>query len=177
MSVGVITSSIMLFMGGLFDGDGHGGDGNGGGHDDGGGHGHGEVHVNFFSPLYLSILMISVGATGIISLHGFHMEQRLSLVFAFATSVIIAYLVSYGYISFFAKAQGTSIIKTNELVGLQAEVISPILPGTPGQIAYVIQSGRQTRIAKVEVKEEIPRGAIVEITKIIGDIAIVKLAK
>lgn len=172
----------MLFMG-SFHGDGGNGHagllGHDGGHSggDGNGHGHGEVHVSFFSPLYITSLMISMGATGIISLHGFHMEQRVSLAFAFVSSAILSYALSYGYISFFIKAQGTSTILDTSLVGLQAEVLSPISIENPGQVAFITPSGRQTRIAKTETKEEISRGTIVEIIKMVGDIAIVKQIK
>ena len=172
MGVGVFSSTFMLFMGGLL-GDGNG-DGQHGGAD---GAGHGEVHVSFFSPLYLTSVMISMGALGIISLHGFHMEQRLSLAFSFVLSAILAYVISYFYISFFVKSQSSSLVINSSLIGLHAEVISVTGPTAPGQIAYVTSSGRQTRIAKTEESAEIPKGTTVEIVKIVGDTAIIKTVK
>lgn len=174
MGVGVAGSTMSLFIGGLFDGDGgNGHDGGGDGHDGGG---HGTVHVNFFSPLFMSTFMAAMGAFGIITLHLFHLKQQTSLLTSFATSLAFAYGVSYYILSFFVKAQASGAVNPQTLVGLHAEVLSPVSIDTPGQIAYVTQSGRQTRIAKGETTDEIPRGSIVEIINIVGDIAIIRKA-
>lgn len=177
MVAGLFSASLMMFFGGL--GSNHGGDGGDGGNGDGdGGHGngHGPVHVSFFSPLFLSAFMTSVGGIGIITLHGFNAAPRVSIALSLGLALVLAYGISYGIITFFVKAQVSGLAVAGEIVGLQAEVLVPVSESETGQIAYATRSGRQTRMARTE-SGAFPRGTIVQIAKIVGDIAIVKKAE
>lgn len=183
MAAGMISSTLMFFLGGLSgDGSDGGGDHAASGGDGSNGHGngnggHGQVHVSFFSPLFLSSFMLSIGAIGIITLHGLRMSPRVSITSSFLLALMFAYGVSYAIISFFIKSQASGVIDSNKLVGTHAEVLTTVSSNSPGQIAYMTQSGRQTRLAKTEDQDEISHGNNVEIVKMLGDIAIVKLIK
>lgn len=168
-----------------------GGHGDGGGHDgggeahadygvDGGGHGTastgagaGEFHFPLFSPLALSTLFGSVGALGLIALHGLKLSGPLSLAVAFPAAMVATYLVTYVGWKLASSSKGSSSIRLVDLEGALAEVITPIPAQGIGEVAAMVSGQRYTAPAREEQGREVARGAQVKVKAMVGTTLVV----
>jgi hypothetical protein len=149
------------------------------GHDvglDGGGSvDHPSVKVPSLSPITIASFVTAFGAFGLISMGLFDATARTSLVWAAIGGLIVAIIAHFAFGYFLIAPQGSSEVHLDALAGCDAEVITPINPGTVGEIAFVAQGGRVTYTAKSADNTLIARGTTVVIEKVVGGVAIVKI--
>ena len=147
-----------------------------GGHDGGLGHqhvpiGHGDSpSFSPLSPTTIASYITAFGGIGLIldRIPATH-HPALSIPLAAVGGFGIAALVFWIFNTAFHKLQGSSEGKTNELVGTQASVITPIPSGAVGEIAYVQNGTRYTAPARSEGQAPILAGATVRIARLVGN--------
>ena len=174
MALGCAYVLVAMFLG---HGD-WGGHGTEGGAEGGNGHadGHGALgkvshttfHFPFFSPLALATLCGSIGAYGLIALHGLGTTETASLLVAIPAAVATAYAVTYAGYRLIASSSGSSEIKLSDFPGAEAEVITPIPVGGLGEIAALVNGQRYTGPAREAEGHEVPRGTRVTIKAMVG---------
>ena len=155
-----------------------------GGHDIGLGHDihvdtgtgvdHSAVKVPTLSPITIASFVTAFGAFGLISTGLFNASTRGSLIWAMIGGLVVAVIAHFAFGYFLIGPQGSSEVRLEDLIGIEAEVITPIPADSVGEIAFVAQGGRVTYTAKSTDKSPIPRGQIVFIEKVIGGIATVR---
>jgi len=188
LGVGIIYAIIILIGGGLHGLHIPGFDIHVDGHDFGLGHNieishpdlsggvdHPEVKVPSLSPITVASFVTAFGAFGLIGLGLFNASTRGSLVWAAIGGLIVAIIAHFAFGYFLIAPQGSSEVRLNELIGLEAEVITPIPADSVGEIAFVAQGGRITYTAQSADGTPITRGATVTIEKLIGGVAFVRL--
>ena len=99
----------------------------------GGGHGGpaldgGEVRIPSLSPITLSSFVTAFGAFGIISGQLLGASAPFSLAWAGGGGIVVAVLAHFAFGYFLIAPQGSSEIHQSDVVGAQAEVITPIRP-------------------------------------------------
>lgn len=120
--------------------------------------------VTPFSPLFLSVLLASFGALGLLFIRGFSLPASMSAFIAMIVGLVIAWGVSKAFITVFVSSQTNSLAESFRAVGTEAEVITPIPEGGTGEIAYVLTGKRLTAPASSEDGTAIARGRKVVIT-------------
>jgi len=181
MMFGVLYSSVILILGGHGDGGGGGhhgllqdligGGSDGGGGDAGAGH---AVHINFFSPLSITTFLTAFGSFGLITLNAMSLRPLVAIFGSCGAALLLNLIVTTVLYKIFYASQISSIPQVSELIGLEAEVITPIGAGSVGEIAYNTKQGRQTSLARSITKEPISRGDSVKIEKFVGTAAYVR---
>lgn len=136
---------------------------------------HPSVKVPSLSPVTVASFITAFGAFGLIGLGLFDASPRSSLVWAAVGGFIIAVIAHFAFGYFLIAPQGSSEVRLSDILGSQAEVVTPIPADSVGEIAFVAQGGRLTYTAKSATDTPIPRGSIVVIEKVIGGIAIVRV--
>lgn len=178
MMFGVLYSTVILVLGGHGDGGGGhgflhdliGGGGDGGSGGDFSGH---AVHISFFSPLSVTTFMTAFGSFGLITLNAINLRPLMAIFSSCGAALLLNMIVTTVLYKIFFASQASSIPQINEIVGLEAEVITPIGASTVGEIAYNTKQGRQTSLARSVTKEPISRGDSVKIEKFVGTAAYV----
>ena len=175
VAVGVFYALIVLIAGGLSDLDipvigdllpDFGGDGPS--------FDHGEVGVTGISSAAIATFITAFGAFGIVSTQLFNVSGPVSIIWAIIGGILcggIAQLV-FGYI--LVKPQGSTEVTAKDIIGVAAEVITPIPADSVGEIAFVAQGGRITSSARSATGQAIPRGTIVIIESMVGNVALVR---
>jgi len=120
------------------------------------------------SPVTIATFITSFGGTGLLTTEVLKFPLILSLPSATLSGFIIAGVVLYGFNKVFKATQSSSEARVSTLVGIEAEVITPIPFNGIGEIAYVSRGTRFTGSARSMTKQNIPKNANVVITKIIG---------
>jgi len=155
-----------------------------GGHDLGGGHAGLDigaelgdsshaVKIPSLSPVTIASFITAFGAFGLIGLGLFNTSAKISLVWAAGGGLVVAIIAHFAFGYFLIAPQGSSEVQLKDVIGLTAEVITPIPADSVGEIAFVAQGGRITYTAKSEDGTAIGRGETVVIRKIVGGIAVV----
>lgn len=125
-------------------------------------------HFPLFSPLALATLCGSIGAYGLIALHGMGTSDTASLAVAIPAAVATAYAVTYVAFRLMAGSRGSSQIRLQDFPGADAEVITPIPAGGVGEIAALVGGQRYTGPAREAEGREVPRGARVKVQAMVG---------
>ena len=133
-----------------------------------------EFHFPFFSPLALATLFACIGGYGLIALYGFRVEDATSILAAIPAAVVTAYLVTYAGWRIVGSSRGSSQIRLQDLVGVHAEVITPIPAGGLGEVAALVGGQRYTGAAREAHGREVPRGAQVKVLKMVGSTLLVE---
>ena len=151
------------------------------------GHGHGSAsasgtapatfHFPFFSPLALATLFAAVGAYGLIALHGFGAGEGMSMAVAVPAAFATAYAVTYVGWRVVSGARGTSMIRLEQLVGVTAEVTTPIPVGGLGEVVAVVQGQRFAEAAREAEGRELARGSRVTVKAVVGGTLVVVVVK
>ncbi|MCC7354068.1 MAG: NfeD family protein [Anaerolineae bacterium] len=134
----------------------------------------GEVGVTGISSAAIATFITAFGAFGIVSTQLFDVSGPVSIVWAIIGGILcggVAQLV-FGYI--LVKPQGSTDVTAKEIIGLTAEVITPIPADSVGEIAFVVQGGRTTSSARSAIGQAIARGTIVIVESMVGNIALVR---
>ncbi|RME45491.1 MAG: hypothetical protein D6791_10625 [Chloroflexi bacterium] len=173
LMVGIVYAIVILIAGELHDfgfGDGH--------VDLSGGHDvafdHGDVSVPSLSPVTIASFVTAFGAFGLISTGLFNASAQASLLWAAAGAVVIAVIAHFAFGYFLIAPQSSSEVKVEHVVGMTGEVITPIAPGKVGEVAFVARGSRITASARAAGEQSIPRGTMVTIERMVGNVAIVK---
>jgi membrane-bound ClpP family serine protease len=159
---GYILASVMLGHGADTVEPGHGGD-----------VAHAEFHFPLFSPLALATLFASMGAWGLIGRYGLGLNDGRSLALAIPAALITAYLVTMVAFKVIQGSKGTSTIKNADLIGAQAEVITPIPAGGIGEVAAMVSGQRFTSPAREANGGAVARGAFVTVRQAVGSTLVV----
>ncbi|HHV99746.1 MAG TPA: hypothetical protein GXX36_09275 [Clostridiaceae bacterium] len=126
-----------------------------------------------FSPIVIASAITTFGAVGLIGKLGFRMSDVTSAVVSLGFAGSIGMAIFFGIVKFMYSSQSNSIYSQDEIVGFDAEVITPIPPNGLGEIAYVINGTRYNLSAKSADGEKIGRGETVKIRSVSGNLAIV----
>ena len=133
-----------------------------------------EFHFPFFSPLALATLFACIGGYGLIALYGFRAEDAISILVAIPAAVVTAYLVTYAGWRIVKSSRGSSQIRLKDLVGVYAEVITPIPKEGLGEVAALVSGQRYTAPAREAHGREVPRGAQVRVLRMVGSTLLVE---
>jgi len=133
-----------------------------------------DVSVSPLSPITIASFITAFGGIGVIASQFFKIDARWSLLWATGGAVVLSGLMFLFYSQVLIRSQGSSEVKASEIVGLPAEVSVPIGKGVTGQVAYATKAGRMLSMAKAVDGEEIARGQLVKIVRVVGPIALVK---
>lgn len=171
---GVVYAVIILIAGELH----HFGFGDGGHVDLSGGHDisfdHGEVSVPSLSPVTIASFVTAFGAFGLIATGLFDASARASLLWAGAGALVVAAIAHFAFGYFLIAPQSSSEVRAEQVVGTTGEVTTPIAPGRVGEVAFVARGARITTSARAAGDQAIPRGTLVIIERVVGNVAIVR---
>ncbi len=142
--------------------------------DVGAGAGHPETQVPSLSPITVASFVTAFGAFGLIALGLFETTARWSLAWAAGGGLVVAVIAHFAFGYFLIAPQGSSEVKLKDIVGVVAEVITPIPADSVGEVAFVAQGGRMTYTAKSATGTLIARGTTVVIEKVVGGVAVVR---
>ena len=133
-----------------------------------------DVTVSPLSPITIATFITVFGGMGALSMQLFDLDPRWSLLIAIASGLVGSGLMYLAYTRVLLAAQGSSIVRRSELLGLQAEVTVPIGETTPGQVTYVTKTGRMSSMARSVDGRALPRGQFVEIVQSAGPQVLVR---
>jgi membrane-bound ClpP family serine protease len=132
-------------------------------------HGMGEIQLSPVSPMIISGFVTIFGAAGVIVTN---MEPTMHLTFNVLIAIGVA-LVGAAFLWVVLRAiiravSGSSEAKVQDLIGYEAEVITPIRGAGVGEIAFVYNGSRYNSPARDIHNTDIERNSIVKIVKIVG---------
>jgi membrane protein implicated in regulation of membrane protease activity len=133
-----------------------------------------EFHFPFFSPLALATLFACIGGYGLIAIYGFGAKDAVSILAAIPAAVVTAYLITYAGWRIVRSSRGSSQIRLQDLVGVYAEVITPIPKEGLGEVAALVSGQRYTAPAREAQGREVPRGAQVKVLRMVGSTLLVE---
>lgn len=168
--VGVIYTVITFLIGGIFDIAHIGGDitAHIGGHIDGNSGG-GQGIISPLKPITIMSFITVFGGIGIIGTH-----YKLNAVIIFIVAFALAALISFSLYRFIivplTKAQNTSAVSQEELIGMRAIVISPIIDNGFGTISYIVNGSKYNAPAQHVSKKSVKQGEEVMIYAITNNI-------
>jgi hypothetical protein len=190
LGVGVIYAVIILITGGLHEVDVPGLDIDIGDVDIGGHHlpevpvhldfdhapsfDHGDVDVPSLSPITIASFVTAFGSFGLLAVYLFNVSDRFSLLWAGGGGLVVAIIAHFAFGYFLIAPQGSSEITARDVMGLTAEVITPIPADGVGQIAFVAQGRRITASARSAGGVPVPKGELVSIQSFTGSAAVVR---
>lgn len=169
---GLIWAAISLIMAGGFSGDSaadihadHGID-----------HGDvsGEITFSPMSPTVIAVFITAFGAGGIVAIEGLQWSVIASVGVALGSGLLIAGVVYEVLSIVYKRTQGSSEASVDALIGITAEVITPISENGTGEIAYVIRGSRYTGSARSVDGSEIGRNKPVKVVRVTGSTMYVK---
>lgn len=131
-------------------------------------------HFPFFSPLAIATLLASIGAYGLIGLHGLKLREPVSLLLAVPAALATAYGISYVSWRLVRGSQGSSVITVSELAGAPAEVTTSIPAGGLGEVAAMVSGQRYSAPAREVNGKEVPRGTSVTVVNMVGSTLVVR---
>lgn len=127
-----------------------------------------------FNPLVIASAITAFGAVGLAAMKGFGMSGLMSTIVALAFAGAIGAGIFFGIVKFMYGSQSNSMFSTDDLIGTDAEIFTPIPQKGLGEIAYVTNGIRYTMSARSLEGGDIHRGSAVVIREIAGNVAIVQ---
>jgi membrane protein implicated in regulation of membrane protease activity len=131
------------------------------------------LHMTPLNPVVLAIFLVSFGGTGLATMHLFSWRYG-SLAVAAPSGFVLAGITFLVFQKLFSIAQASSAPIQMEMVGKEAEIITPISTGGLGEIAYVRRGTRFTAPARSEDGGAVPSHTLVTVTRIVGGTYVVK---
>jgi hypothetical protein len=190
LGIGVIYAVIILIAGGLHEIDVPGLDIDVGDIDIGGHHlpeipvhldldhapsfDHGDVGVPSLSPITIASFITAFGSFGLLAVYLFNVSDKFSLLWAGGGGLVVAIIAHFAFGYFLIAPQGSSEVTARDVIGLTAEVITPIPAEGVGQIAFVAQGRRVTSSARSTSGMSVPKGTFVSIQSFTGSVAVVQ---
>lgn len=133
--------------------------------------------ISIFSPTVIAAFITAFGGFGIIFTE---IPATSKAVVSAPLAILTALMVATGLYKFlnmvFRNTQGSSESHVAELVGTEANVITPIPKDGVGEIAYVVGGTRYTAPARVDNGTSIPNGRSVVIRRVVGTQFYVEMA-
>lgn len=126
-----------------------------------------------FSPVVIASAITAFGAMGLIGKIGFKMSDFVSALVSLGIAGAVGAAIFFGIVKVMYNSQSNSTYSQNDVIGFDAEVITPIPSSGLGEIVYVINGVRYNLAAKSADSEGIGRGEIVKIRNILSNVAIV----
>lgn len=118
------------------------------------------------SPLVIAGAIITFGAAGLIGKVGFGLSDIVSTAISVGFAGAIGTAIFFGIVRLLHNSQSNSAFSKNDLVGMEADVITPVPESGLGEIACVINGTRYTFSARSAYAEPIPKGERVKIKAI-----------
>jgi len=122
------------------------------------------MRFSFLSPSVIAVFLGVAGAVG--TFMGGNLNAILLLTISLGAGFVASMLLSKLVIKPLHRAQNTSTVYQQDLIGMRAIVDSPIAQGDYGRIVYTVNGSRVTSPAKCRDGEKIGTGIAVEITHI-----------
>ncbi len=126
------------------------------------------------SPITVASFVLAFGAFGLIGEYYSNESVGWSILAATAGGIIVAVIAHFAFGFFLIAPQGSSEVTMKDILGADAEVITPIPADSIGQIALVAQGGRITYPAKSATGQAIGRNTTVTVERVVGTIAFVR---
>ena len=190
LGVGIIYALIILITGGLHEIDVPGLDIDIGDVDIGGHHlpdvpvhidfdhapsfDHGDVDVPSLSPITIASFVTAFGSFGLLAVYLFNVSDRFSLLWAGGGGLVVALIAHFAFGYFLIAPQGSSEVTARDILGLTAEIITPIPADGVGEVAFVAQGRRVTFSARSIGGAPVPKGTLVSIESFTGSVAMVR---
>lgn len=128
----------------------------------------GEITFSPVSPVVIATFVTAFGAGGIVGTEGLKWNAFPATSLAVGSGLVIAGLV-YGVLNaVYKRTQGSSEARSDDLIGMTAEVITPISAEGNGEVAYVVRGARFTGAARSVDKKMIDKNSLVEIVRVVG---------
>jgi hypothetical protein len=134
---------------------------------------HGDVDVPSLSPITIASFVTAFGSFGLIAVYLFNVPDRVSLLWASGGGLVVALIAHFAFGYFLIAPQGSSEVTARDIIGLTAEVITPIPADGVGQVAFVAQGRRVTFSARSAGGVPVPKGTFVSIQSFTGSVAVV----
>jgi len=128
---------------------------------------------NPFSPLSIAGFLAAFGGFGLLAL-GYELPWLLSLPVAAGGGIIMSFVLWLLIGKLMFSMQGTSEARVIDMVGLEAEVITPVEDDMSGEIAYILEGTRYTAPARLLEGERVEKRQKVRICKMKGNMVYVK---
>jgi len=125
------------------------------------------VHMSPFNPVVVSIFLVSFGGTGLAAMQILNWNLA-SLAVAAPSGFVMGAITFAIFEKIFRITQGSSEPGQQEIVGKEAEVITPIPADGLGEIAYTRRGSRFTAAARCESGVAVPKQTVVTVTRIVG---------
>ena len=135
---------------------------------------HGDVGVPSLSPITIASFVTAFGSFGLLAVYLFDVSDRFSLLWAGGGGLVVAIIAHFAFGYFLIAPQGSSEITARDVIGLTAEVITPIPVAGVGEIAFVAQGRRITSSARSAGGVPVPKGELVSIQSFTGSAAVVR---
>jgi membrane protein implicated in regulation of membrane protease activity len=132
-----------------------------------------DVSVSPLSPITIATFVTTFGGVGVLCTQLFACSAGISLIVSTVSGLAVGGLMYLFYSQFLVRSQGSSQIRSSELIGLQAEVTVPIGESSPGKVDYQTKTGRMSSMARSADGSPIPRGHFVRIVRMVGHQALV----
>jgi len=142
--------------------------------DNAAGPGSGHESVSFISPLTVAMFIGSFGFLGLTFNGGMALSPEMSVMLATPSALLVTALLFLVFVRVFVSSESTSLARTQDCVGVEAEVVSKIEAGRVGSIAYVDKGARITLPARADGEEAFNRGDRVYISRFEGNTAFVQ---
>jgi hypothetical protein len=127
-----------------------------------------DVTVSPISPISIAAFVTTFGGVGVLCTQLFDLDPRLGLLVATVSGLGAGGLM-YAFVSqFLIRAQASSELRHDELIGMEGEITVPVGESSPGQVTYITKSGRMSSMARSVDGKAIPRGQFVKIVRTIG---------
>jgi membrane protein implicated in regulation of membrane protease activity len=134
----------------------------------------GELQLSPISPVTITMFGTAFGGVGLIASQALTLPALFSLPTALVAGLFIAGLAFYAFSKLFQATEGSSEPRISELVGLEAEVITPIPLQGLGEIAYVARGSRFTAPVRSEEGKPYPAPSTVLIKRVVGSVFCVR---
>jgi membrane protein implicated in regulation of membrane protease activity len=162
LGIGVVYAVIILIGGGFADVDVPDVDLGGG------------LSIPSLSPVTIASFLAAFGAFGLIAIGLFEVSAVWSVAWAAGGGVVVAALAHFALSYFLLSRQGSSEVRTQDIIGATGEVSTPIAGDSVGAVTFVAQGGRVSYPARSVDGQPIARGTTVVIEKMSGGVLIVR---
>ena len=126
-----------------------------------------------FSPLSIAGFLAAFGGAGLVAT-GLEAHPLVALGIATGGGLVMGYLLYMLIGKFLFSMQGSSEAHQADMLGLEAEVLTPVEHGMSGEIAYILDGTRYTAPARLATDGRIEKRETVRIKAVRGNIVYVE---